>query len=188
MRYLVIMSTILLSPLSYANCLGSVGEYVTSKTLVSSHTVTTQVTGKLIELDEKPQNEVINRESEVIQIAAQDDVCFYDKATQSLVLNYSTNVYLLDENHKQVLGQYLSLVGDKSKIYIEGHADSLGSKAYNKALSSRRAGQVASYLKKDLHQGNRIVEYAYGESAPICKVTDNKATGCNRRVVITVKS
>ncbi|EAQ55319.1 hypothetical protein MED222_07863 [Vibrio sp. MED222] len=182
------MSTILLSPLSYANCLGNVGEYVTSKTLVSSHTVTTQVTGKLIKLDEKPQNEVLNRESEVIQIAAQDDVCFYDKATQSLVLNYPTNVYLLDENHKQVLGQYLSLVGDKSKIYIEGHADSLGSKSYNKALSSRRAGQVASYLKKDLHQGNRIVEYAYGESAPICKVTDNKATGCNRRVVITVKS
>ena len=188
MRYLVIISMMLLSPVGYANCLGNVDEYITSTTLVSSHIVTTQVTGKLLERDERPQNELLNKESEVIQVAAQDDVCFYDKATQSLVLNYSTNVYQLDEGHKQVLGQYLSLVSDKSKIYIEGHADSVGSKGYNKTLSSRRAGQVASYLKKDLHQGSRIVEYAYGESAPICKLADNKVTGCNRRVVITVKS
>ncbi|CAH7013613.1 OmpA-like domain-containing protein [Vibrio chagasii] len=188
MRYLVMISMMLLSPMGYANCLGNVDEYITSTTLVSSHVVTTQVTGKLLERDERPQNELLNKESEVVQVAAQDDVCFYDKATQSLVLNYPINVYQLDESHKQVLEQYLSLVGDKSKIFIEGHADSLGSESYNKALSSRRAGQVASYLKEDLRQGTRIVEYAYGESAPICKVADNKATGCNRRVVITVKS
>ncbi|MCW1890956.1 hypothetical protein OK016_24280 [Vibrio chagasii] len=28
----------------------------------------------------------------------------------------------------------------------------------------RRAGQVASYLKEDLRQGTRIVEYAYGSA------------------------
>lgn len=188
MRYLVILSTLLLSPVGYANCLGSVDEYVTSKTLVSSHTVTTQVVGKLIEREEESKNRIINKESEVVQFQTKDDVCFYDKSTQSLVLNYATNIHKLDENHKQVLKQYLSLVSGKSKIYIEGHADSLGSDSYNKELSSRRANKVANYLKKDLKQGNRIVEYAYGESEPICPVADNKETGCNRRVVITVKS
>ncbi|MCW0471143.1 hypothetical protein OH492_29480 [Vibrio chagasii] len=44
----------------------------------------------------------------------------------------------MDESHKQVLEQYLSLVGDKSKIFIEGHADSLGSEKLQQSPSSRR--------------------------------------------------
>ncbi|NVD07831.1 OmpA family protein [Vibrio sp. JPW-9-11-11] len=188
MKYPVIIASIILSPLGYANCLGSVDEYVTSTTLVASHTVKTQVTGQLLEREQNIENTVLNTERDVVHVQNQDEACFYDKATQSLVLNYAVDVYTLSDSHKQVLQQYLDMVDANAKIYIEGHADSLGSDSYNKALSARRAKQVTQYLQSDLKQGNRIVEHAYGEKAPICQVAENKATGCNRRVVITVQS
>ncbi|MEZ8100888.1 OmpA family protein [Vibrio bivalvicida] len=188
MKYPVIITSILLSPLGYANCLGSVDEFITSTTLVSSHTVKTQVIGHLTQREEKIENTILGSDRDVVHVEAGDEVCFYDKQTQSLVLNYGVDIYKLSLNHKQVLKQYLGLVSAKAKIYIEGHADSLGSKGYNKALSARRAKQVAKFLQSDLKQGNRVVEHAYGESSPICNLAENTATGCNRRVVITVKS
>ena len=188
MKYPVIITSLLLSPLGYANCLGSVDEYITSTTLVSSHTVKTQVSGHLTQREAKSENTLLNSDRDVVHSEAADDVCFYDKETQSLVLNYGIDIYKLSPNHKQVLEQYLGLVNNTAKIYIEGHADSLGDEGYNKALSARRAKQVAKYLKSDLKQGNRIVEHAYGESSPICNLEQNSATGCNRRVVITIKS
>ncbi|WP_391090571.1 OmpA family protein [Vibrio sp. NH-UV-68] len=188
MKYPVIITSLLLSPLGYANCLGSVDEFVTSTTLVSSHIVKTQVMGQLTQREEKVENTLLGTERDVVHVQADDEVCIYDKATQSLVLNYGIDRFQLSDNHKQVLEQYLGLVDNKAQIYIEGHADNIGSENYNKALSARRAKKVAEYLKSDLKQGNRIVEHAYGESAPICKVSENKTTGCNRRVVITIQS
>ncbi|AIW16212.1 OmpA family protein [Vibrio tubiashii] len=188
MKYPVIITSILLSPLGYANCLGSVDEFITSTTLVSSHTVKTQVSGHLTQREQMLENTVLNSNRDVVHVEARDELCFYDKETQSLVLNYGIDIYRLSPSHKQVLEKYLGLVSDKAQIYIEGHADSLGGEVYNKALSARRAKQVAKYLKNDLNQGNRIVEHAFGESSPICNLTENSATGCNRRVVITVKS
>ncbi|GAA5646286.1 MULTISPECIES: OmpA family protein [Vibrio] len=188
MKYPLIITTLLLSPFGYANCLGGVNEYVTSTQLVSSHTLTTQVKGKLVQHDSTRPEQVLNSSSEVVKVARPDEVCFYDQATQSLVLNYAHDKYQLTAAHKNVLEKYLELVNGKAQIFIEGHADSIGPKTYNKALSARRAKQVANYLKHNLKQGNRIVEKAFGESAPICNASENRTTGCNRRVVLTVKS
>ncbi|MGD8110222.1 OmpA family protein [Vibrio sp. TRT 17S01] len=187
MKYPVIITALLISPLGYANCLGGVNEYVTSKQLVSSHKVTTQVSGKLVQLESTNPNTQLNLNSEKIKTTPSDEACFYDQKTKSLVLNYAHDKYQLTTTHKEVLAQYLPLVHDKSQIFIEGHADSTGTKQYNKGLSARRAKEVANYLKHNLKQGNRIVEKAFGESAPICQVEQNLATGCNRRVVLTVK-
>ncbi|TOJ23578.1 hypothetical protein CGI42_28720, partial [Vibrio parahaemolyticus] len=70
------------------------------------------------------------------------------------------------------ISKYLELVNEDKRILVEGHTDDVGSQAYNKSLSLRRASTASKYLKKDLGLGNRIVEKAFGESAPICKVNE----------------
>ena len=73
-------------------------------------------------------------------------------------------------------------------LYVEGHTDSIGTAAYNKRLSDRRADSVATYLEDLGVKGNRINTYGYGESQP--RATNNTAAGrqLNRRVEIHIRA
>jgi OOP family OmpA-OmpF porin len=67
-----------------------------------------------------------------------------------------------------------------------GHADSVGSDAYNQALSVRRAEAVKAYLTSKGIEGNRVYTEGKGEKQP---VADNKTAGGrakNRRSEIEV--
>jgi outer membrane protein OmpA-like peptidoglycan-associated protein len=73
-------------------------------------------------------------------------------------------------------------------LYVEGHTDSIGSAAYNKALSTRRADSVANYLEQVGVSGSRINTYGYGFSQP--RATNSTAAGrqLNRRVEIHIRA
>jgi outer membrane protein OmpA-like peptidoglycan-associated protein len=73
-------------------------------------------------------------------------------------------------------------------LYVEGHTDSIGSAAYNKRLSNRRAEAVTIYLEDLGVKGSRINTYGYGESQP--RATNGTAAGrqLNRRVEIHVRA
>lgn len=84
-------------------------------------------------------------------------------------------------------------------ILVTGHADRIGTEAYNQDLSARRAAAVKDYLVSQGIESNRIQTDAKGESEPVVACSDikgretgkNKALiAClqpNRRVVVEVE-
>ena len=74
-----------------------------------------------------------------------------------------------------------------SKIEIEGHTDSDGSKQYNQKLSYRRADAVKVYLIQRGIQSDRLKAIGYGEINPVAtnKTKDGKEQ--NRRIEFNVK-
>ena len=73
-------------------------------------------------------------------------------------------------------------------LSVEGHTDSIGSAAYNRRLSVRRADSVARDLETLGVSSSRIEPIGYGESQP--RATNSTAEGrqLNRRVEIHVRA
>jgi outer membrane protein OmpA-like peptidoglycan-associated protein len=68
---------------------------------------------------------------------------------------------------------------------IEGHADNVGSDAYNQSLSERRAESVVQYLAGRLSiEPERLLAVGYGESRPIDNNETEDGRQKNRRVQI----
>jgi len=67
---------------------------------------------------------------------------------------------------------------------IQGHTDSIGTKAYNEALSLRRAGAVRTYLVDRGIDKNRLSCEGFGFTKPMDSNKTNKGRALNRRVEI----
>lgn len=73
------------------------------------------------------------------------------------------------------------------EIEISGHTDNIGGKAYNKALSQKRANAVKDYLVKKGIDARRIKAVGYGEERPLASNDDEKeGRELNRRVEFKV--
>ena len=65
---------------------------------------------------------------------------------------------------------------------IQGHTDNIGSAAYNKDLSQRRAESVRTYLiGKGVAEG-RLTAHGYGLEQPVADNKTEKGRAKNRRV------
>jgi OOP family OmpA-OmpF porin len=71
-------------------------------------------------------------------------------------------------------------------IIAIGHADSIGSDAYNQALSVRRAEAVKAYLVSKKIEGNRIYTEGKGEKQPVASNKTKEGRAKNRRTEIEV--
>ena len=71
-------------------------------------------------------------------------------------------------------------------IMIEGHTDSVGSDAYNKVLSERRANAVKAYMVEGGVDAGRMETAGKGESTPVADNGTREGRAKNRRVEITV--
>ena len=73
------------------------------------------------------------------------------------------------------------------KVEIAGHTDAVGTAAYNKLLSQRRAEAVKDFLTKKGIDPRRITAVGYGKSKPLAS-NDDEAEGreLNRRVEFKV--
>ncbi len=80
-----------------------------------------------------------------------------------------------------VLKQY-----PNTRVYVEGHTDSDGSKSYNQQLSENRAKNVAFYLMDNGIPRNRIKTYGYGEERPIASNASPEGKQENRRVTFLI--
>jgi len=76
--------------------------------------------------------------------------------------------------------------GDES-ITIVGHTDSIGSEAYNQALSERRAQAVADYLSELGLDAGRLSIRGMGETSPVAGNDTPEGRARNRRVEIQAK-
>ena len=86
----------------------------------------------------------------------------------------------LDDLSNKVKGVNLEVV-----IAI-GHADSIGSDAYNQKLSVRRAESVKAYLVSKGIESNRIYTEGKGEKQPVADNKTREGRAKNRRVEIEV--
>ena len=70
-------------------------------------------------------------------------------------------------------------------VLVTGHADRIGSDAYNQKLSQRRADAVKEYLVAQGVEANRIETAAKGESEPVvsCDDVKGKVSGKNKKLV-----
>ncbi len=73
-----------------------------------------------------------------------------------------------------------------TRVHIEGHTDSDGSKHYNQQLSENRAKNVAFYLMEHGIASNRIKTYGYGEERPIASNETPEGKQQNRRVTFLI--
>jgi OOP family OmpA-OmpF porin len=66
----------------------------------------------------------------------------------------------------------------------EGHTDSVGSDAYNQALSERRAKAVVDYLGTLGIDASRMQAVGAGEANPVADNGTDEGRAQNRRVVL----
>jgi outer membrane protein OmpA-like peptidoglycan-associated protein len=75
---------------------------------------------------------------------------------------------------------------EDTRILIEGHTDSTGSRQTNMTLSENRAGSVSNTLKASGVQGSRITTAGYGPDQPIADNTSVDGRQQNRRVEVAI--
>ncbi|MCP2023013.1 OmpA family protein [Pseudomonas laurylsulfatiphila] len=75
---------------------------------------------------------------------------------------------------------------DVVSIKVVGHTDSVGSDAYNQALSERRASSVAEYLISQGVAPNKVTSEGKGESQPIADNETDEGRAKNRRVELHI--
>lgn len=79
-------------------------------------------------------------------------------------------------------------------ILVAGHTDSIGSAAYNQALSEQRAATVAEWFADGIDPPSDVTAVGYGEGHPVAANTktdgsdDPQGRQMNRRVEIAVSS
>ncbi len=91
------------------------------------------------------------------------------------------NFYSVLDSVSLVLNEY-----GKTVVELAGHTDSSGSDEYNQALSVRRAGSVAAYLKNRGIDELRLYTRGYGESRPVASNSTPEGMQANRRVEVTL--
>ncbi|WP_322616083.1 OmpA family protein [Pseudomonas sp. BIC9C] len=112
------------------------------------------------------------------------------EAAQSEVITLSDDVLFafnqsdLTPTAKSRLDALMSKFEDADVVSIKvvGHTDSVGSDAYNQALSERRASSVAEYLLSQGVVPNKVTSEGKGESQPIADNETEEGRAKNRRV------
>jgi outer membrane protein OmpA-like peptidoglycan-associated protein len=89
-------------------------------------------------------------------------------------------VPILDEAAK-TLKEY----GDVT-VSVDGYTDSIGTDAYNQALSLRRANAVKNYLERQGVPASRMTVRGFGESDPVASNATPEGRAQNRRVELIV--
>ena len=106
-----------------------------------------------------------------------------------MAVPFAFNKYELSDDAKAELDKFAGEVksGRRFFIAVEGYTDSTGSKAYNEALSRRRADQVVEYLvaKHDIPI-YRIHMIGLGQEKPVDDARNREARAKNRRVEVKV--
>ena len=107
-----------------------------------------------------------------------------------IIINLNIN---FDFNSAKIKPEYMPKIKELAeflkknyayKAEIQGHTDSIGSAAYNKKLSEKRAKAVYEALIKMGVDKNRLSYIGYGEAHPIAPNTTPEGRAKNRRVEV----
>ena len=101
---------------------------------------------------------------------------------------FKTNLAVIEPRSFAVLDNVASVLAAHGSLHVqvEGHTDSQGDDAYNKALSQRRADAVVAYLVGKSIDRARLTAVGFGEEQPIADNRTTAGRAQNRRVVFTI--
>ena len=104
-------------------------------------------------------------------------------------VNFETNKATLTPDSKYILEEaYKALVANPDvQVEISGHTDSVGSDAYNQALSLRRAQAVKNWLVQRGVAANRMKTVGKGENEPVASNDTAAGRAENRRIEFYVQ-
>jgi peptidoglycan-associated lipoprotein len=108
-------------------------------------------------------------------------------------VNFAFDDAMVREEDRASLDRCAQVVGKHyggAVVTVEGHADPAGSRAYNKALSQRRAEAVAAYLTTAGLTGVDLRSVGLGEDRQVVTGAERDEPGAmaNRRVVFIVET
>lgn len=109
--------------------------------------------------------------------------------SRSYMVFFDFNRSIVSSGAKDIISSLASSAKQKgAKVFeLTGHADRVGSDAYNLALSKKRSDSVKNELMKMGFSSAHIATYAKGESAPLVPTADGIQEPQNRRVEILFK-
>lgn len=107
----------------------------------------------------------------------------------SLIVLFATGSADLNPEATQTVDQLGRALSSQQlagyKFRIEGHTDTVGTPAYNLALSKRRAETVASYLEQKFDiSSSRLQAVGMGEKGLLVQTPNDTAEPRNRRVQV----
>lgn len=107
----------------------------------------------------------------------------------ALYINFDTNKATIKPDSKPMIDQIVKLLKDNPglKVGIEGHTDSTGTAARNKALSQERAQSVVNALTASGIDKKRLSATGWGQERPIADNRSEEGRAKNRRVEIVKK-
>ncbi|WP_108062018.1 OmpA family protein [Poseidonibacter lekithochrous] len=101
-----------------------------------------------------------------------------------LDINFATNSAKIGQSYYSKIEKFATMMKNNTKLKatIEAHTDSVGSAAYNKKLSQKRANSTVEALKSLNVEESRLTAIGYGESKPLVSNDTAENRSKNRRV------
>ena len=111
-----------------------------------------------------------------------------EKGRQTLNVKFNFDNSTIKKNYYKDINNLVKVMKDYPdlNVVIEGHTDSVGTTAYNKKLSQKRAYTVKKYMVSKGIDANRIKARGFGEKRPIASNKTGKGRMKNRRVEAAV--
>lgn len=112
------------------------------------------------------------------------------KLGDAVIIHFAFAKWVIDEEHAKAIAAAAQLLNDPRcldrGVQLTGHADFMGGRLYNEALSIRRAQTVADALVAAGVAPERIRVNWAGERAPETAGRSIEARSRNRRVIMTI--
>lgn len=136
----------------------------------------------------KPPTSPATIEKDVIAALFSEALSARPKPPVHYLIYFEKDLILTSDSAK-LIPEILTAIKDRASIDISvvGHADSVGSREYNLALSRNRANTVRDLLVEKGVSDNDIKTTSHGKENPLIKTKDNVAEPRNRRVEITIR-
>jgi len=111
-----------------------------------------------------------------------------EKGRQTLDVEFDFDKSTIKKGYYQDIDNLVQVMKDYPdlNVVIEGHTDRVGTAAYNKKLSQRRAEAVKKYMVEKGIDANRLNAQGFGEDKPIASNETKEGRQQNRRVEAAV--
>ena len=112
-----------------------------------------------------------------------------EKGRQTLDVEFDFDKSTIKKGYDKDINDLAKVMKDYPdlNVVIEGHTDNVGTAAYNKKLSQRRADAVKKYMvEQDGINANRITAEGFGFDRPIASNDTDEGRQKNRRVEAAV--
>ena len=107
----------------------------------------------------------------------------------SFILYFKSDTTKLTPESAQTLTTVMRTIRNRgaNEVYVVGHTDRVGTEAYNRELSSRRAYRVRDQLLSNGVDSKGLLVSFHGEAMPLVHTKDEVGEPLNRRVEVLIR-